>query len=160
MVELAIAESRRSVAAVSQAVAPTERRGYSADSLSFPNRVWERGDGGALDHELANAQNYFEVRSLITMDEEISGTSGDVAERGLRYTKDQLEQLLEQTEDYVRENTTRSIAYALIAGFILNRLPIGRILGGLTRLVLIAFKPAILAYGATKLYQAAQGDEE
>jgi hypothetical protein len=94
------------------------------------------------------------------MDEEISGTSGDVAERGLRYTKDQLEQLLEQTEEYVRENPTRSIAYALIAGFILNRLPLGRILGGLTRLVFIAFKPAILAYGATKLYQAAQGDEE
>jgi hypothetical protein len=94
------------------------------------------------------------------MDEEISGTSGDVAERGLRYTKDQLEQLLEQTEEYVRENPTRSIAYALVAGFILNRLPIGRILGGLTRLVFIAFKPAILAYGATKLYQAAQGDEE
>ena len=94
------------------------------------------------------------------MDEEISGTSGDVAERGLRYTKDQLEQLLEQTEEYVRENPTRSIAYALIAGFILNRLPLGRILGGLTRLVFIAFKPAILAYGATKLYQAAQGDGE
>jgi hypothetical protein len=94
------------------------------------------------------------------MDEEISGTSGDVAERGLRYTKDQLEQLLEQTEDYVRENPTRSIAYALVAGFILNRLPLGRILGGLTRLVFIAFKPAILAYGATKLYQAAQGDDE
>jgi hypothetical protein len=33
-------------------------------------------------------------------------------------------------------------------------------MGGLTRLVLITFKPAILAYGATKLYQAAQGDEE
>jgi hypothetical protein len=94
------------------------------------------------------------------MDEEISGTSGDVAERGLRYTKDQLEQLLEQTEDYVRENPTRSIAYALVAGFILNRLPIGRIVGGLTRLVFIAFKPAILAYGATKLYQAAQGEGE
>ena len=93
------------------------------------------------------------------MDEEISGTSGDIAERGLRYTKDQLEQLLEQTEDYVRQNPTRSVAYALLAGFILNRLPIGRILGAMMRLVFIAFKPAILAYGATKLYQAAQGDE-
>jgi len=94
------------------------------------------------------------------MDEEFSGTSGDVAERGLRYTKDQLEQLLEQTEEYVRENPARSMAYALIAGFILNRLPIGRILGALTRLVFIAFKPAILAYGATKLYHAAQGSDE
>jgi ElaB/YqjD/DUF883 family membrane-anchored ribosome-binding protein len=110
--------------------------------------------------EFANAQNYFEVRSLITMDEEILGTSGDVAERGLRYTKDQFEQILEQTEEYVRENPTRSIAYALVAGFILNRLPLGRILGGVTRLAFIAFKPAILAYGATKLYQAAQGADE
>jgi hypothetical protein len=93
------------------------------------------------------------------MDEQFSGTSGDVAERGLRYTKDQLEQVLEQTEEYVRENPARSIAYAVLAGFILNRLPIGRILSGLARLILIAFKPAILAYGATKLYQAAQKDE-
>jgi hypothetical protein len=94
------------------------------------------------------------------MDEQFSGASGDVAERGLRYTKDQLEQVLEQTEDYVRENPGRSIAYALAAGFILHRLPIARIVGALMRLVLIAFKPAILAYGATKLYQAAQNDEE
>jgi hypothetical protein len=94
------------------------------------------------------------------MDEEFSGTSGDIAERGLRYTKDQFEQILEQTEEYVRENPGRSVAYALAAGFVLNRLPIGRILGGLARLVFIAFKPAILAYGATKLYHAAQGDEE
>jgi hypothetical protein len=94
------------------------------------------------------------------MDEEISGTSGDVAERGLRYTKDQFEQILEQTEEYVRENPARSIAYALVAGFILNRLPIGRIVSGIMRLAFIAFKPAILAYGATKLYQAAQGEEE
>ena len=93
------------------------------------------------------------------MDEEFSERSGDITERGLRYTKDQLEQVLEQTEDYVRENPGRSIAYALVAGFILNRLPIMRIFGGLMRLVFIAFKPAILAYGATKLYQAAQGDE-
>ena len=94
------------------------------------------------------------------MNEEFSGTSGDVAERGLRYTKDQFEQLFEQTEEYVRENPGRSIACALVAGFILNRLPIGRILSGLMRLAFITFKPAILAYGATKLYQAAQGSDE
>ena len=93
------------------------------------------------------------------MDEQFSGT-GDVAERGLRYTKDQFEQVLEQTEEYVRENPVRSIAYALLAGFILNRLPIGRILGGVVRLLMIAFKPAILVYGATKLYQATQNDDE
>ena len=94
------------------------------------------------------------------MDEEISETSGDIAERGLRYTKDQFEQLLEQTEEYVRENPGRSIAYAVAAGFILNRLPIGRILSAFVRLAFLAFKPAILAYGATKLYQAAQCEDE
>jgi hypothetical protein len=93
------------------------------------------------------------------MDQQFSATSGDVAERGLRYTKDQLEQILEQTEDYVRENPARSIAYAVVAGFILNRLPLGRILGGVVRLAMLAFKPAILAYGATKLYQATQSEE-
>lgn len=94
------------------------------------------------------------------MDEEFSEGSGDFAERGLRYTKDQFEQVLEQTEEYVRENPGRAVAYALAAGFILNRLPIMRILSGVMRLVFVAFKPAILAYGATKLYQAAQGSEE
>ena len=84
----------------------------------------------------------------------------DIAERGLRYTKDQFEQVLEQTEEYVRANPVRSVGYALIAGFILNRLPMGRILGGFVRLLMVAFKPAILAYAATKLYQAAQSDEE
>ena len=50
---------------------------------------------------------------LSNMEEQISETSGDVAERGLRYTKDQFEQILEQTEEYVRENPGRSIAYAV-----------------------------------------------
>jgi hypothetical protein len=94
------------------------------------------------------------------MEEEFSENSGDVVERGLCYTKDQFEQLLAQTEEYVRENPGRSIAYAMAAGFILNRLPIGRIMSGVVRLGFLAFKPAILAYGATKLYQAAQCSDE
>ncbi|MBA3272631.1 MAG: hypothetical protein H0T11_01995 [Chthoniobacterales bacterium] len=93
------------------------------------------------------------------MDQQVAGTNDDIAERGLRYTKDQWEQLREQTEGYVRENPTRAMAYALVAGLVLDRLPVGRILGGFTRLALMAAKPAILIYGATKLYQAAQQDE-
>jgi ElaB/YqjD/DUF883 family membrane-anchored ribosome-binding protein len=109
---------------------------------------------------IADTQSSIAVRSLSNMDEHSSEMTGDVAERGLRYTKDQFEQILEQTEEYVRENPARSVVYALLAGFILNRLPIGRILSGFVRLLMVAFKPAILAYGATKLYQAAQSDEE
>ncbi len=93
------------------------------------------------------------------MDEQVAGTTEDIAERGLRYTKDQWDQIMEQTEVYVRENPTRAVAYAVVAGLVLDRLPVGRILGGLARLSLIAIKPAILIYGATKLYQATQQDD-
>jgi hypothetical protein len=90
------------------------------------------------------------------MEKEFAAIPEDLAERTLRYTKGEFERVLQQTEDYVREKPTQSLLYALLAGFILNRLPIGRILGGVVRLLLIACKPAILIYGATKLYQASQ----
>jgi hypothetical protein len=90
------------------------------------------------------------------MDEQFDGMPEDIAERGLQYTKDQFAYLLSETEDFVRENPARALGYALAAGFILNRLPLGRILGGVVRLALVAFKPAILMYGATRIYQAAQ----
>ena len=93
------------------------------------------------------------------MDKEFAAIPDDLAERTLRYTKGEFERVLQQTEEYVREKPTQSILYALLAGFILNRLPIGRILGGVVRLLLIAFKPAILIYGATKLYQASQNED-
>jgi hypothetical protein len=83
----------------------------------------------------------------------------DIAERGLRYTREHFDELVSHTETYVRENPVQSIAYAVIAGFVLNRLGIGRILRGILRLLLLALKPAILIYGATKLYEAAQEEE-
>ena len=92
------------------------------------------------------------------MDEQLADTE-DFAERSLRYTKEQFEQILEQTEDFVRENPTKSIAYAVVAGLVIDRLPVFRILGGFTRLAMIAIKPALLIYGATKIYQATQQEE-
>ena len=83
----------------------------------------------------------------------------DIAQRSLRYTKDQFGEVLQQTEDYVRENPVQAVGFALLAGFVLNRLPLGRILSALVRLLFIALKPAVLAYGATKLYQASQTEE-
>ena len=85
--------------------------------------------------------------------------SEDLTERSLRYTKEQFEEILGQTENYVRENPGQSLFYAFVAGYILNRLPIGRIVGGVFRLFLFALKPAILIYGATRLYQAAEEEE-
>jgi hypothetical protein len=85
--------------------------------------------------------------------------SSDLTQAGLRYTREQFDELMNQTEEYVRENPTQSLFYAFVAGFILNRLPVGRIVGGVFRLALFALKPAILIYGAAKLYQAAQDEE-
>lgn len=89
----------------------------------------------------------------------MTGASGDIAERGLQYTRDQWNEIIGQTEDFVRANPTRSLLYGVAAGFILDRLPIFRILGGLIRLLLKAFKPALLVYGATKLYHLTQEQE-
>lgn len=83
----------------------------------------------------------------------------DLAERGLRYTREHFDELLSETETYVRENPVQSIAFAVVAGLVLNRLGIGRILSGVVRLLLFALKPAILIYGAAKLYEAAQEEE-
>lgn len=91
--------------------------------------------------------------------QQMTGASGDLAEQGLRYTKEQWDQILTQTEDFVRANPTRSLLYGVAAGFILDRLPIFRIFGGLVRLLLLALKPAILIYGASKLYQLAKEPE-
>ncbi len=87
------------------------------------------------------------------------GAHEDLAERGMRYTREHFDDLVAQTETYVRENPVQSLAYAVIAGFVLNRLGIGRILSGIVRLLLFALKPAILIYGAAKLYEAAQEEE-
>ncbi|MGI8819638.1 MAG: hypothetical protein ACR2ID_02010 [Chthoniobacterales bacterium] len=92
------------------------------------------------------------------MDQQLAGRE-DIAERSLRYGREQFGQIMEQTEDFVRSNPTRALGYAVAAGFVLDRLPVFRILGGLTRLSLMALKPAVLIYGATKLYQATQEDE-
>ena len=83
----------------------------------------------------------------------------NLAEDGLRYTRETFDDLMNQTEEYVRANPAQSVFYAFVAGFILNRLPIGRIAGGVFRLALFALKPAILVYGATKLYQAIEEEK-
>jgi len=80
----------------------------------------------------------------------------DFSDRGMRYAKDQFDVVLKETEQYVREKPAQSLLYAFLAGLILNRLGIGRIVGGVFRLALFALKPAILLYGATKLYHAVE----
>ena len=88
--------------------------------------------------------------------------SADIAqfpERGVQWVKDRVDLVVNETGEYVREKPTQSLLYAFAAGYILNRLPLGRILGGFLRLLITALKPAVLIYGAAKLYEMAQERE-
>jgi hypothetical protein len=80
----------------------------------------------------------------------------DIAQRGVQYAQGQFSEVLTQAEEYVREKPAQSLLMALLAGFILNRLPVGRLLSAVVRLFLFALKPALLVYGATKVYEAVQ----
>jgi hypothetical protein len=93
------------------------------------------------------------------MDRSSAELAAEFPERGLHWVKEQVETALSETEDYVRERPTQSLLYAFVAGYILNRLPLGQIVSGLFRLLVIALKPAILIYGAAKLYQASQEEK-
>jgi hypothetical protein len=93
------------------------------------------------------------------MDQSTAEKIKESPQRGFPCTKEDFEAFLNQTEDYVREKPAQSVLFAFIAGYILNRLPVGRILAGLFRFLIVALRPAILIYGATKLYQVAQEEE-
>lgn len=93
------------------------------------------------------------------MDYSSAEALAEFPERGLHWAKEQFETVLSETEDYVRGKPAESLLCALAIGYILNRLPVGRILAGLFRVLLVALRPAILIYGATKLYHAVQEEE-
>jgi hypothetical protein len=93
------------------------------------------------------------------MDQSSAEVAAELPERGVQWVKDQVETVLSETEDYVREKPAQSLVWAFVAGYVLNRLPLGRILSGLLRLLIVALRPAILIYGAAKLYQAAQEEQ-
>ena len=80
-------------------------------------------------------------------------------ERGMQWVKDRFETAVNETGEYVREKPTQSLLYAFVAGYVLNRLPLGRVLAGVIRLLIVALRPAILLYGAARLYKAAQERE-
>lgn len=78
--------------------------------------------------------------------------------RGFNYTKGYVDEVLTQTEKYVRENPGQALLYAFVAGYVLNRMPVGSVLRGLVKLSMFGVKPAMLIYGATKIYEAAQDE--
>src|ERR1700716_3842910 len=87
-------------------------------------------------------------------------TDEDIVVRGVRYTKEQVEDFVGQAEEYVRENPGQALLYAFVAGYVLNRLPLGALVRGLARLSLLALRPAALVYGASRIYQASAKEEK
>jgi hypothetical protein len=91
--------------------------------------------------------------------DQLSADIVEFPERGLQWVKDRVESVVSETGEYVREKPTQSLLYAFAAGFVLNRLPLSRVLGAFLRLLVMALRPAVLIYGAAKLYQIAQERE-
>jgi len=93
------------------------------------------------------------------MDQLSAEMVAEFPERGMQWVKDRVEAVVSETGEYVREKPTQSLLCAFAAGYVLTRLPLGRLLGGFLRVLMFALKPAVLIYGAAKLYQAAQERE-
>ena len=91
--------------------------------------------------------------------DQLSAEIAEFPERGMQWVKDRVDAVVNETGVYVREKPTQSLLYAFAAGYVLNRLPLSRVFGGFLRLLIFALKPAVLIYGAAKLYQAAQDQE-
>ena len=93
------------------------------------------------------------------MDQLSAEMVAEFPERGMQWVKDRVEAAVNETGEYVREKPTQSLLYAFAAGYVLNRVPLGRVLAGVIRLLIVALRPAILLYGAARLYKAAQERE-
>jgi hypothetical protein len=100
-----------------------------------------------------------ECESLNDMDQLSAEMVAEFPERGMQWVKDRFGTAVNETGEYVREKPTQSLLYAFAAGYVLNRLPLGRLLAGVIRLLIVALRPAILIYGAARLYKAAQERE-
>lgn len=100
------------------------------------------------------------MRIINVMDQLSPEMVAEFPERGMQWVKDRVETVVNETGEYVREKPTQSLFYAFAVGYVLNRLPVRLVFGGLIRLLLMALKPAILIYGAAKLYGSAQERED
>ena len=100
------------------------------------------------------------MRIINVMDQLSPEMVAEFPERGMQWMKDRVETVVNETGEYVREKPTQSLFYAFAAGYVLNRLPLARVVSGLLRLLFMALKPAILIYGAARLYRSAQEREQ
>jgi hypothetical protein len=54
-------------------------------------------------------------------------------------------------ENAIRQEPAKSVLLALVAGFVLCILPVGRLIGLFTKLLFVLIKPALVVLGVVKL---------
>lgn len=59
----------------------------------------------------------------------------------------------ERAQQFVREDPTKAVGAAVLIGVLLTVFPIGRLIGGLFRLLFSIAKPVLLIAGLVKVYQ-------
>ena len=67
-----------------------------------------------------------------------------------------------ELEQKVRENPVEAVVLALLIGFLVCLLPVGRLIGALLRVAFLLLKPALLVLGiikAVEYYQQCRGEE-
>ena|SRR5436190_12262973 len=65
---------------------------------------------------------------------------------------------LEEYEENIRESPRSALLCAMAFGYFLRLIPLGAILAGLGRLFAAIAKPAILLFGAAKMYEFLQAE--
>ncbi len=60
---------------------------------------------------------------------------------------------LDQADAFTRAEPTKAVASAFGAGFLLNLLPIGAIIGVFTAIVFALVRPVLLCFGLLKLWE-------
>lgn len=56
-------------------------------------------------------------------------------------------------EERIRTSPISAVLMAAAVGYLLRFLPLGMLLGGIVRLLLLLVKPVIVVFGAVKLYE-------
>lgn len=59
----------------------------------------------------------------------------------------------ERTQQFIREDPTKAVGFAVLVGILLTILPVGRLLGALVRLAFSLARPLLLVLGVVKLYE-------
>jgi hypothetical protein len=71
-------------------------------------------------------------------------------------TAPDIDEIRDRAEAYVRDEPTKAIGIAVLAGIFLTIFPVGRLLFALVRLALALVKPALLIFGGIKAYEEIQ----